>query len=337
MDNSSLYYRINKLYDNFAASANANGRFFFMLDISLDTARWSPAAVNTFALPGEYIAHHSQVLKDVLAPEDADAFLADVQAAAKGRLERKETQWHMKDREGKFLPCAVKYFTVKDYTGLPAYIGVAITSLEIDSHTDPTTNLPGQVRFLEHLRTLFSTRRHAVIMLIGTINFSEVNNLYGYTFGNSVIAALAQHLQDLSHGSGELFRGEGTMLLFCSETMTAEEEQALMRRLSPLPRQQVYFSSVVYPSLRHLAGKRVLLVTGIANPLPLQKKIEEAEEATMPNSCRSIIKKCRHKEAISEQEEEKLLRNLRSKELIGAEWFRSLLSSFGYNRTGRGS
>lgn len=64
-----------------------------------------------------------------------------------------------------------------------------------------------------------------------------------------------------------------------------------------------------------------------------KKKIEEAEEATMPNSCRSIIKKCRHKGAISEQEEEKLLRNLRTKELIGAEWFRSLLSSFGYNRT----
>ena len=64
-----------------------------------------------------------------------------------------------------------------------------------------------------------------------------------------------------------------------------------------------------------------------------KKKIEEAEEATMPNSCRSIIKKCRHKGAISEQEEEKLLRNLRTKELIGVEWFRSLLSSFDYNRT----
>lgn len=223
MDNSALYYRINKLYDNFAASSNAKGRFFFMLDISLDTARWSPAAVSTFALPGEYVNHNSQVIRNCLAPEDATSFLEDVQAASKGRLERKETEWHMKDKEGKFIPCAVKYFTVKDYTGLPAYIGVAITSMEYDSHTDPTTNLPGQVRFLEHLRSLFSTRRHAVIMLIGTMNFSEINNLYGYTFGNSVIAALAQHLQDLAMGSGELFRGEGTMLLFCSETMTAEE------------------------------------------------------------------------------------------------------------------
>ena len=223
MDNSALYYRINKLYDSFAASANAKGRFFFMLDISLDTARWSPAAVNMFALPGEYIAHNSQVIRSCLAPEDSSVFLADVQAASKGRLERKETQWHMKDREGKFIPCAVKYFTVKDYTGIPAYIGVAITSLDIDSQTDPVTSLPGQVRFLEHLRNLFAARRHAVILLMGTVNFTEINNLYGYTFGNNVIAALASHLKDLASGSGELFRGEGTMLLFCSETMTAEE------------------------------------------------------------------------------------------------------------------
>lgn len=223
MDNSALYYRINKLYDSFAASANAKGRFFFMLDISLDTARWSPAAVNMFALPGEYIAHNSQVIRNCLAPEDSSSFLADVQAASKGRLERKETQWHMKDKEGKFIPCAVKYFTVKDYAGSPAYIGVAITSLDIDSQTDPVTSLPGQVRFLEHLRSLFATRRHAVILLMGTVNFAEINNLYGYTFGNNVIAALASHLKDLASGSGELFRGEGTMLLFCSETMTAEE------------------------------------------------------------------------------------------------------------------
>lgn len=223
MDNSALYYRINKLYDSFAASANAKGRFFFMLDISLDTARWSPAAVNMFSLPGEYIAHNSQVIRNCLAPEDSSSFLADVQAASKGRLERKETQWHMKDKEGKFIPCSVKYFTVKDYAGSPAYIGVAITSLDIDSQTDPVTSLPGQVRFLEHLRSLFVTRRHAVILLMGTVNFAEINNLYGYTFGNNVIAALASHLKDLASGSGELFRGEGTMLLFCSETMTAEE------------------------------------------------------------------------------------------------------------------
>ena len=223
MDNSALYYRINKLYDHFAASANTKGRYFFMMDLSLDTARWSPASVNMFALPGEYINHQSQFMKNCLSPDDAASFLADLQDASKGRLERKDTEWRMKTVEGNYVSCAVKIFTVKDYAGVPSYIGAAITSLDIDRHTDPTTNLPGQVRFLEYLRELFSTRRHAVILIMGTMNFNEVNDIYGYTFGNKVISTLADHLKDISGASGELFRGEGTILLFCSETMSAEE------------------------------------------------------------------------------------------------------------------
>lgn len=223
MDNSALYYRINKLYDHFAASANTKGRFFFMMDLSLDAARWSPASVNTFSLPGEYVNRQSSIMQEILAPEDVESFQRDLQEASKNRLERKETEWRMKSQDGNYITCAVKIFTVKDYTGVPAFLGAALTSLEIDTHTDPTTNLPGQVRFLEHLRDLFATRRRAVIMLMGTMNLGEINDLYGYTFGNKVIASLAQHLKDLAGISGELFRGEGTMLIFCSETMTVEE------------------------------------------------------------------------------------------------------------------
>ena len=223
MDNSALYYRINKLYDHFAASANTKGRFFFMMDLSLDTARWSPSSVSMFSLPGEYVNHQSTLMQEILSMEDAENFKRDLQDASRNRLERKETQWRMKSQDGNYVTCAVKIFTVKDYTGVPAFLGAALTSLEIDAHTDPTTNLPGQLRFLEHLRDLFATRRHAVIMLMGTMNFAEINEIYGYTFGNKVIASLAQHLKDLSGMSGELFRGEGTMLLFCSETMTVDE------------------------------------------------------------------------------------------------------------------
>lgn len=223
MDNSALYYRINKLYDHFAASANTKGRYFFMMDLGLDTARWSPASVTAFALPGEYVNHQSQVLKSCLSEEDAESFARDLHDASKGRLERKETEWRMKNQEGKYITCAVKVFILKDYTGMPSYLGAAMTSLTMDSHTDPTTQLPGQVRFLEHLRELFSARRPAIVMLLGTIDFSEINNIYGYSFGNKVIAAIADHLKEQAGANGELFRGEGTMLLFCSETMTLEE------------------------------------------------------------------------------------------------------------------
>lgn len=227
MDNSAVYYRISKLYDSFVTSTGTKSRYFFMLDIDSDVARWSAEAVKDFALPGEYVHHQSQVFRELLAPEDADSFAADISAMTARRLEKKDAIWRLHDRNGEYLSCSVKYFSVKDYAGTPAYIAAVITSQGVEPHTDPTTSLPNQVRFLEYLRELFVTGRHAVIMLIGTTNFAEINTLYGYTFGNKVLAALANHLKELSNGAGKLFRGEGTMLLFCSEIMTASD----MRRL----------------------------------------------------------------------------------------------------------
>ena len=46
-------------------------------------------------------------------------------------------------------------------------------------------------------------------MLIGTMNLDDINNLYGYSYGNRVIAAVADHMRDVVKGSGDLFRGEG--------------------------------------------------------------------------------------------------------------------------------
>ncbi len=262
MEQNALTFRIDKLYENFAASANEKGRYFFMLDIQRDIARWSPASVTDFGLPGEYTDRNSQTIREYVAKEDADAFLEDVQRAKRGILERKETEWRMKVGKDKYIPCAVKIFTVKDYTGIPSYLGVAITSLVIDSQTDPTTNLPGQVRFLEHLRGLFTKRRRAVVMLVGTMNFSDINNIYGYSFGNRVIAALSDRLKEQTAGNGELFRGEGTMILFCSENMSVEE----MTRM--------------YQDLRNFA-LQMLAVDGNRIPLKLSAGIVVADDPTV--------------------------------------------------------
>ena len=227
MDNSAVYYRISKLYDSFVTSTGTKSRYFFLLDIGSDVARWSLEAVKDFGLSGEYVHNQSHVLHELLAPEDASEFAADLAAIKEGRLEKKDASWRLHDRNGNYLSCTVKYFAVKDYVGTPSYIAAVITSQGVEAHTDPTTSLPNQVRFLEYLRGLFVTGRHAVVMLIGTTNFAEINTLYGYTFGNKVLAALADHLKELSNGAGQLFRGEGTMLIFCSENMTAAD----MRRL----------------------------------------------------------------------------------------------------------
>ena len=200
-----------------------------MLDIAADVARWSPEAVAAFGLPGEFVKNNTQMLRQILTGEDAAAFEADLDKVRLRSVEKKEAVWNMKNASGDYSPYTVKYFTVRDYAGVPAYLAAAISGGGVQLHTDPTTSLPDQLSFLDHLRRILRDGGKAVILLIGTSDFMEINSLYGYNFGNRVLAALADNLKRLAGDRGKLFRGEGTMLFFCTEEMTVEEVSRMYR------------------------------------------------------------------------------------------------------------
>ena len=231
MDNSNSIqnFRISRLYESFVPAAGGAGRYFFMLDIAADVARWSPEAVAAFGLPGEFVKNNTQMLRQILTGEDAAAFEADLDKVRLRSVEKKEAVWNMKNATGDYSPYTVKYFTVRDYAGVPAYLAAAISGGGVQLHTDPTTSLPDQLSFLDHLRRILRDGGKAVILLIGTSDFMEINSLYGYNFGNRVLAALADNLKRLAGDRGKLFRGEGTMLFFCTEEMTVEEVSRMYR------------------------------------------------------------------------------------------------------------
>lgn len=71
----------------------------------------------------------------------------------------------------------------------------------------------------------------------------------------------------------------------CKSSITIEEMEDIKKELDPLSHQQVFFSTISYGIPYHIITKsnfliteqtEVLLVTGIANPLPLKKMLVEA-------------------------------------------------------------
>ncbi|MCR5684018.1 MAG: EAL domain-containing protein [Lachnospiraceae bacterium] len=239
MDNSAAYYSISRLYDSFVTNANTKGRFFFMFDIGRDIARWSPEAVAELGLPGEIVHGQVNELKSRLAPEDAEVLTADLDIISKGRMEKKETQWRIRNKEGNTLLCSVKYFAVKDYSGRASHLAAVITNRGVESQLDPTTGLPDQPRFLDHLRKALDVGRSMMVMLIGIEGLDEINTTYGYTFGNKVIAELAARMQEFSRGIGDCFRGEGKYLLFCSDSMTENDMRGLYNSVRNYARHQL--------------------------------------------------------------------------------------------------
>ena len=78
-------------------------------------------------------------------------------------------------------------------------------------------------------------------------------------------------------------RADIVIITKCPQHLTADEKQKLITEINPLIHQQVYFSAIDYANIYALTpfqkeigqDTEVLLVTGIANPKPLQEKLEK--------------------------------------------------------------
>ncbi len=79
-------------------------------------------------------------------------------------------------------------------------------------------------------------------------------------------------------------RAEIIIVTKCRPDLSEDEKKKLIREIQPLPHQLIFFTAIQYGELHHIthgkkhdldAAAEVLLVTGIANPRPLKKMLEE--------------------------------------------------------------
>jgi tetraacyldisaccharide 4'-kinase len=70
----------------------------------------------------------------------------------------------------------------------------------------------------------------------------------------------------------------------CRPDLSEEERQEIIKEIDPLPYQKMFFAAIAYGTIYHILRNtfgyideetEVLLVTGIANPKPLKKYLEE--------------------------------------------------------------
>lgn len=89
---------------------------------------------------------------------------------------------------------------------------------------------------------------------------------------------------DLRDQGSSAKRADIIVVTKCRPSINTEEKAAIEKELAPLSHQKVFFSSIQYGAPYHIISQgnfnitektEVLLVTGIANPLPLKKMLNE--------------------------------------------------------------
>ena len=231
---------ISRIFDTF--SVVSKSRYSVVYDIFHHYARWSVNAVEYFDLPGEYVSKADEVWEQRIHPEDLDNYHARFRDLLTGIAQEQPFEYRARNKSGEFVACSSRAAIIRDYSGKPAYLAFSIINHGVVTNTDPITRTENLYEFYNVLRKRKARKQSSIVLLIDTIRFEDINHSYGYMFGNDVLKAAAELLINLTRNQGDVYRADGTGLIFSSETMSLDEVRKLYARMRTEMKNAFYVS-----------------------------------------------------------------------------------------------
>ncbi len=211
--------RRRKLDAMFKAFATvAEGNYVFLCDMKYDYSRWSKTAVDTFGLPSEYMYHAGDLWEERIHPEDRGIYHIGIGDIFAGNASGHDMQYRARKVTGEYDVCTCKGFVLTDSGGKPEYFCGAIRNHGVQGNVDALTGLRNSYGFFDDIRVSISNSEEIRICMIGLSRFSEINEIYGYQFGNRVLQKLSRALFEKLGNNGVLYRLDGTKFAIITRT-----------------------------------------------------------------------------------------------------------------------
>ncbi len=221
--------KLDKLFDAF--SIVAEGNYVYLCDMKYDISRWSKNAVDYFDLPDEYMKGAGDIWAEHIHPEDRDSYEKSIEDIFAGNNEGHDMQYRAKTRDGNYCVCTCRGVVIKDIDGIPDYFAGSIKNHGILSYVDNITGLRNLYGFLEDINTLLWKREKSLLLMIGLSNFSNINDLYGFSFGNDVLSKLGDMLRKKFANSGLVYRMDGTKFVLVSRSISKNDIKGIYDEL----------------------------------------------------------------------------------------------------------
>ena len=203
----------------------SEGSYIYLCDMKCDFSRWSKNAVDTYGLPSEYMYGAGDIWENNIHPDDRDAYRKGIDEIFSGYSSGHDMQYRAKKANGEYDVCTCRGIVIRDARGEPDYFVGTIRSHGSQGHVDTLTGLRNQYGFFEDLDSCM--KRHAAfyVLVVGISKFSEINEVYGYHFGNRVLQLYARKVFETTGNTGTCYRIDGTKFAVISNTLSFEEIQ----------------------------------------------------------------------------------------------------------------
>lgn len=235
LDQSELNSR---LFDGFAdASAR---RYIFVCNMETNVSRWSKAAVEEFGLPGEYMKHAGTIWGEHIHPEDREAYLKDIEAVFAGKKNSHEIDYRVRNRKGEYVICTGVGHVIKGTEGQPNLFIGSIENHGIVDNVDAATHLYNVYKFWSVFHELRDREQKPTVLLFGINHFSDINDSYGYDFGNKVLYAFGQKMRDAVKELGSLYRSGGARFICLLPDCDRGKVESLYKKMQYLAKHDIY-------------------------------------------------------------------------------------------------
>ena len=221
--------KLDSLYKAFAIMAN--GAYTYLTDIKHNYSRWSKEAVEYFGLPDEYMENAGDVWMENVHPDDRATYAASIKELFGGKTSEHNLQYRARTKDGKYIVCTCRGVVIRDEHGEPDYFGGTIKNNDTLSYFDDISNFRSLYGFLEDLQSAQWKGDDIQIMLIGINEFSRLNDIYGYTFGNRVLQEFSKMIDTEAHGMGEWYRMDGTKFAIVCKKASVDDLKNLYKRI----------------------------------------------------------------------------------------------------------
>jgi len=230
-----------------AFSLTSERSYIYLCNMSTGVSRWSPAAVQYFDLPGEYMFEAGKVWEARIHPQDRQMYHESIEEVFAGRALVHELEYRARNRLGEYVVCTCKGVVLKGNGTDPDLFAGTIVNHGIVDEVDPVTNLHTNAEFTKSIHRLIEERTAACVVKVGIEHFRHINAMYGQEGGNQVLRLFGIELQELVAGKGRVFRLEGAKFAFYLYDATQDEVRRFFRQLRNVAENNIQINNLRIP------------------------------------------------------------------------------------------